>query len=117
MNIVFIRGCVKEEGGDLRNAIWAETPFGVFVQFKGDVSIRAKLDPNGLISEKIAATVDLQGLDKDDALFIISQIIQMGCLEKPGVEKREDAALFGLVNEALKEIDKAEALLKRLDNT
>lgn len=115
MKIVFTKGCVQEEGGDLRSAIWVETPFGVFGQFKGDVSIRKGLDLNRLEPEKLAGAVDLQGLEEGDLLFVISRIIETGCLDKPGADKREDAALYALVNEALKEIDKAEALLKRLD--
>jgi hypothetical protein len=115
MKIRFIKGFAREEGGGARSVVWAETPFAAMAMFKGDVAPRVGFDTKGLVIEEELTTVDLAGLGKDDTLFMVGEIMQKGYLDKPGATHREDSVLYTLVNEALRELDKAHALLENLE--
>jgi hypothetical protein len=112
MKVYFMGGRFREAGGDLRDAQWARTPFGVLAQLKGAIEPRLDLDTQDLILEEEITTIDLEGLDRASVIFIVTEIMKRGYLDRFKGAHREDSILYNLVNEALKELDKARALLR-----
>ncbi len=97
----FYRGMLITHSGLPVQGHWAETGFGTLVLRDGECPTLEEISPESLHCGELLCSVDLEGLDRRNTEFIVSQVLAGRLLERPGIGEQEDSLLFVLVNEAL----------------
>lgn len=99
--VFFFEGIFCSSDGDSLPIIWAESSFGK--RGRTDSGIRTFEDSEiDLITEKrLVTSIDLSGVEAEDAIFIVDSILRGRYCDRPGVRGKHDAALYLLVNEAI----------------
>ncbi len=104
MLVHVLRGVIRKE--DQKNrAFWAEWDAGkkMFAESMGFVQAPEDCE---VVASEMVTSIDLPGIGREDAEFLIERLLEGGYLDKPGAVGKGDAILFMLVNEALHELDK-----------
>ena len=109
MKVHFYRGASGDCGKTEAELVWADTPFGPMVlKEPGSIAVETLPELKPVPGNPIAA-VDLEGLDRDGVELIVGNILARGYLDKPGVQSRDDAVLYVLVNEAIHKLEQIAA--------
>jgi len=106
----FYKGVVKAGETTGFCSSWAETPFGLLAFPEGSKGELQTIDPDRIETSQEVTTVELTGLDRPGVELIVSNILQRGLLDKPGIASKGDAVLYVLVNEVLHELQAIERL-------
>ncbi len=102
--VQFYEGVLKSLQGDSAPIVWAESGFGSRVVIDSKLKGLEAPEMEHIEEKELVTSVDLEGLDADDAIYIIDAILKGKYYSRPGVKGKLDAALYLLVNEALSEL-------------
>ncbi len=104
--VQFYEGILKSFKCGSAPIVWAESCSGNRVVI--DSKIRG-LEDSEMVqigAKELVTAVDLDGLDVDDAIYMIDAILKGKYYSRPGVKGKLDAALYLLVNEAVNELSR-----------
>ncbi len=106
MRVTFCTGEIRPPDGEPVRASWGETAQGLS-GIVGDEDEASPIDAAHIVSRTPMVSLDLPGLEAEDAAAIIREVLLGGFLEKPGAAGRGEALLHMVVNEALHRLDQA----------
>lgn len=106
MIIQFYEGVLKRNLGESKSLVWAQSKLGCRALVGTQIKTWETQEIRGMSEVCLITTVDLEGLELEDAIFVIDSILKGKYYAKPGVRGILDAALYLLVNEALTELSR-----------
>ena len=112
MQTQFFKGMLKSPSERVVHASWAVTPYGMLVCFQSETPTVERLIDIQVEQSELITEIDFEDLDRDNVEVLVSGILKGGYLDKPGVRGKGDAALFILVNEKLRELEKIDRYLQ-----
>ena len=105
MIVQFFEGVLQSEDGRITPVVWACSTFGNRIRVGNQVREIEASELGQLAGANLVTVVDLEGLDSDDATYVVDAILKgRYCQRLGGVRGKQDAALYLLVNEALGEL-------------
>ncbi|MGO8879341.1 MAG: hypothetical protein ACLPVO_20515 [Desulfomonilaceae bacterium] len=104
--VQFFEGVLKSFKGNSAPIVWAESRSGNRVVIDSKIRGLEASEMAQIELKELITTVDLDGLDVDDVIYIIDAILKGKYYSRPGVKGKLDAALYLLVNEALSELSR-----------
>jgi hypothetical protein len=99
--VFFFEGIFCSSDGDSLPIIWAESPFGKRRRTNSGIKTFGDSEIDRITEKRLVTSVDLSGVEAEDAIFIIDAILRGRYYDRPGVRGSHDAALYLLVNEAI----------------
>jgi hypothetical protein len=99
--VFFFEGIFCGSSGDLSPTVWAESPFGKRRRTNSVIGRLEDSEIDRITEKRLVTSVDLSGVEAEDAIFIIDAILRGRYYDRPGVRGSHDAALYLLVNEAI----------------
>ena len=87
--------------GDSLPIIWAESIFGNRGRTNSRIGSFADHEIDLITEKRLVTSIDLVGVEAEDAIFIIDSILRGRYCDRLGVRGKHDAALYLLVNEAV----------------
>ncbi len=104
--VQFFEGVIKSLKGNSASIVWAESSSGNRAVIDSKIRGLEASEMAQIELKELVTTVDLDGLDVDDSIYIIDAILKGKYYSRPGVKGKLDAALYLLVNEALSELSR-----------
>ncbi|MFH0959665.1 MAG: hypothetical protein V1897_13285 [Pseudomonadota bacterium] len=102
--VEFFEGILRSEEGLTTSVVWARSRFGNRIQVNKQIREIEASELERLLGQNLVTVVELDGLDSDDATFLVDAILRGRYCHRPGVRGKVDAALYLLVNEVLGEL-------------
>ncbi|MCX5872764.1 MAG: hypothetical protein NTY51_05950 [Deltaproteobacteria bacterium] len=106
MIIKFYEGVLKRNIGESKSLVWAQSELGCRALVGSQIKTWDTQEIRGITDVSMITSVDLEGLESEDAIYVIDSILKGKYYAKPGVRGILDAALYLLVNEALTELSR-----------
>jgi|WetSurMetagenome_2_1015567.scaffolds.fasta_scaffold1099659_1 hypothetical protein len=99
--VFFFEGIFCGSDGDSLPIVWAESPFDNRIRTYSRIGSFADFEIDRITEKRSVTSIDLSGLEAEDAIFIIDAILRGRYYDRPGVRGKHDSALYLLVNEAI----------------
>jgi hypothetical protein len=106
MIIRFYEGVLKRNLGESKSLVWAQSKLGCRAFVGYQIKTWDTQEIRSMTEVSLITSVDLEGLELEDAIYVIDSILKGKYYARPGVRGILDAALYLLVNEALAELSR-----------
>jgi hypothetical protein len=99
--VFFFEGILRNSETYPLQIAWAESSFGKRGRTDSGIRIFGDSEIDQITEKRLVTSIDLVGVEAEDAIFIIDAILRGRYCDRPGVRGKHDAALYLLVNEAI----------------